>query len=198
MTSSITIWFRVIDQIRKFHNAPVPCPTLLHPEQKYAHFCSEGCIVGYGTGALWDGFLRLVCCPVPYYVYPVAMLCPVSRRYLHNFPARILVYMSALTVAVTDTCREKSEVWKTLTDLHCMGDIYNKPRIIALTYVIYQLLPLSLIYLAIAMFVFGDTLFTIIILSFCCMWYIVYIVSNDGYTDVRSTNIREYKHLITG
>ena len=25
-----------------------------HSEQKYAHFCSEWCIVGYGAGALWD------------------------------------------------------------------------------------------------------------------------------------------------
>ena len=25
-----------------------------HSEQKCAHFCSEWCIVGYGTGALWD------------------------------------------------------------------------------------------------------------------------------------------------
>ena len=36
------------------HNAPVPHPTVHHSEQKCAHFCSEWCIVGYGTGALWD------------------------------------------------------------------------------------------------------------------------------------------------
>ena len=36
------------------HNAPVPHPTMHHSEQKCAHFCSEWCIVGYGTGALWD------------------------------------------------------------------------------------------------------------------------------------------------
>ena len=43
-----------IDQIHKSHNAPVPYPTMHHSEQKCAHFCSEWCIVGYGTGALWD------------------------------------------------------------------------------------------------------------------------------------------------
>ena len=36
------------------HNLPVPYPTMHHSEQKCAHFCSEWCIVGYGTGALWD------------------------------------------------------------------------------------------------------------------------------------------------
>ena len=37
-----------IDQFHKYHNAPVPYPTIR------PHFCSELCIVGYGTGALWD------------------------------------------------------------------------------------------------------------------------------------------------
>ena len=45
-----------IDQINKSHSAPVPYPTMLHLEQKCAHFCSEWCIVGYGTGAQWDLF----------------------------------------------------------------------------------------------------------------------------------------------
>ena len=43
-----------IEQIHKSHNAPIPYPMMHHSEQKYAHFCSEWCIVGYGTGALWD------------------------------------------------------------------------------------------------------------------------------------------------
>ena len=43
-----------MDQFHKSHNAPVPYPTMHHSEQKCAHFCSEWCIVGYGTGALWD------------------------------------------------------------------------------------------------------------------------------------------------
>ena len=33
----------------KSQNAPVPYPTMHHSE----HFCSEWCIVGYGTGASW-------------------------------------------------------------------------------------------------------------------------------------------------
>ena len=31
----------VIDQINKSQNAPVPYPTMLHSEQRCAHFCSE-------------------------------------------------------------------------------------------------------------------------------------------------------------
>ena len=38
----------------KCQHAPVPYPTMLHSEQKCAHFCSEWNIVGYGTGACWD------------------------------------------------------------------------------------------------------------------------------------------------
>ena len=33
---------------------------MLHSEQKYAHFCSEWSIVGYGTGAFWDLWIRSV------------------------------------------------------------------------------------------------------------------------------------------
>ena len=36
--------------------APVPYPTMHNSEQKCVHFCSEWCIVGYGTGALWDSW----------------------------------------------------------------------------------------------------------------------------------------------
>ena len=43
-----------IDQAHKSQNAPVPHPTMRHSEQKCAHFCSECCIVGYGTSAFWD------------------------------------------------------------------------------------------------------------------------------------------------
>ena len=32
-------------------NANIPCPTMLHSEQKYAQFCSKWSSVGYGTGA---------------------------------------------------------------------------------------------------------------------------------------------------
>ena len=42
------------NQMHRSHNAPVPCPTMRHSKQKCAHFCSEWCIVGDGTGALWD------------------------------------------------------------------------------------------------------------------------------------------------
>ena len=44
----------IIDQFHKSQNAPVPYTTMLHSEQKYAHFCPEWSIVGYGTGAFWD------------------------------------------------------------------------------------------------------------------------------------------------
>ena len=43
-----------IDLTHKSQKAPVPYPTMLHSEQKCAHFCSEWSIVWYGTGAFWD------------------------------------------------------------------------------------------------------------------------------------------------
>ena len=43
-----------IDLIHKSQNVPVPYPTMLHSEQKCAHFCSEWSIAGYGTGTFWD------------------------------------------------------------------------------------------------------------------------------------------------
>ena len=49
-----------MDQFHKSHNAPVPYPTMHHSEQKCAHFCSEWCIVGYGTGALCDLWIRSI------------------------------------------------------------------------------------------------------------------------------------------
>ena len=52
----MSLW---IDLIHKSHSAPVPYPTMLHSEQKCAHFCSEWSIVEYGTGAFWD-FVKLV------------------------------------------------------------------------------------------------------------------------------------------
>ena len=38
----------------QIHKCTVPYPTMHNSEQKFAHSCSELCIVGYGTGALWD------------------------------------------------------------------------------------------------------------------------------------------------
>ena len=46
--------YSLIDLFHKSQNAPVPYPTMLHSEQKCAHFCSEWSIVGYGRGAFWD------------------------------------------------------------------------------------------------------------------------------------------------
>ena len=61
-TSLLTVF--VIDQFYKSHNASVPYPTMHHSEQKCAHFCSEWCIVGYGTDALWDLWISSIG-PVP-------------------------------------------------------------------------------------------------------------------------------------
>ena len=53
-------WSVSIDQFHKSQNALVPYPILLHSEQKCAHFCSEWSIVGYGTGAFWDLWIRSI------------------------------------------------------------------------------------------------------------------------------------------
>ena len=50
----------MINQSYKSYNAPVAYPTMHHSEQKCSHFCSEWCIVGYGTGALWDLWIRSI------------------------------------------------------------------------------------------------------------------------------------------
>ena len=36
------------------NNAPDPYPTVHHSIQKWTHFYSKLCIVGYGRGAFWD------------------------------------------------------------------------------------------------------------------------------------------------
>ena len=48
------------EQSHKSHNAPVSYPTMQHSGQKCAHFCSEYCTVGYGTGALRDLWIRSI------------------------------------------------------------------------------------------------------------------------------------------
>ena len=82
-----------IDLIQKSHNAPVPYPTMQHSEQKCAHFCSECCIVGYETGALWDfwnwsiDWLRYnwYCCIFDTWVYFT------NRDYLNSIEVRALI-----------------------------------------------------------------------------------------------------------
>ena len=51
----VGIWLSLArDQSHKSHNAPVPHPQMHHSEHKCTHFCSEWCIVEYGTCVLWD------------------------------------------------------------------------------------------------------------------------------------------------
>ena len=49
LTHNSSLWS--ID-LHKIHNATVSYPTMHHSEQKCAHFCSEWCIVRYGTDAV--------------------------------------------------------------------------------------------------------------------------------------------------
>ena len=49
-----------MDLLHKSHNVPGQYPTMHHSEQKCAHFCSELCILGYGTGTLWDLWIRCI------------------------------------------------------------------------------------------------------------------------------------------
>ena len=62
------------DLIHKSHNAPVLYPSMYHSEQKCVHFCSEWCIVGYGTCIV--GFVRLV-------LYLVSLISN-RQSYCHN------------------------------------------------------------------------------------------------------------------
>ena len=54
------MWPDVIHQFKKSQNAPDPYPTMLHSEQKCAHFSSEWSIVGYDTGAFLDLWIRSI------------------------------------------------------------------------------------------------------------------------------------------
>ena len=47
-----------IEQPHKSQNAPVPRSKIHHSEQNCAHLCSEWCIGGYGTDALWHLWIR--------------------------------------------------------------------------------------------------------------------------------------------
>ena len=49
-----------MDKFPKSQNAPVPYPTMLHSDQKCAHFWSEWSIVGYGTSTFWDLWIRSI------------------------------------------------------------------------------------------------------------------------------------------
>ena len=62
------VYSSIIDQFHKSQNAIVPYPTMLHSEQKCAHFCSEWSIMAYGTGAFWDLWIRSIvhCLPSCY------------------------------------------------------------------------------------------------------------------------------------
>ena len=51
----------VIELIHKSLNAPVLYPTMLHSEQKCAHFCSKWNVVGYETSTFWDLWHWAIC-----------------------------------------------------------------------------------------------------------------------------------------
>ena len=51
---------QVINQYHKSHNTHVPYPMMHHSERKWAHFCSEWCIVGSVTGEVWDVWIRSI------------------------------------------------------------------------------------------------------------------------------------------
>ena len=55
---SRTNWCGIVDQFHKSQNAPVPYPTMLDSEKKCGHFCFEWSIVGYGTGAFLDLWIK--------------------------------------------------------------------------------------------------------------------------------------------
>ena len=67
-----------IDQVHKSQNAPAPYPTMLHSEQKCAHFCSEQGIMGYGTGAFWDLWMWFIAMEMPSVRLGQGALCLVN------------------------------------------------------------------------------------------------------------------------
>ena len=57
---SASMCYSPIDHFHNSQNAPVTYPTMLHSEQKCGHFCSEWSIVGYGTGAFRELWIRSI------------------------------------------------------------------------------------------------------------------------------------------
>ena len=84
LSSSVYQWQQ------KSHNAPLPYLIIHHSEQKCAHFCSEWCIVGYGTGALVD---LQICFNVNFYPRPVLAFGYCHRLRLCVCPC-VCVYQS--------------------------------------------------------------------------------------------------------
>ena len=64
MIANVGAYWR-IDQSNKFHDAPVPYPTLYLSEQKCSHVFSEWSTVVYGKGALTNSLIRSIGQPVP-------------------------------------------------------------------------------------------------------------------------------------
>ena len=62
-----------IDKFHKSQNAPfhmMAYPTMLQLEQKYADFCFEWSIMGYGTDAFWDMWIRSIHKYTPWNMQP--------------------------------------------------------------------------------------------------------------------------------
>ena len=83
-----------MDLMHKSQYAPVPYPTMQHSEQKCTHFCSEWCIVGYGTGAFWD-FFSIFKSPLSAVLGQTSYIGPKCIRLTSLYRQLLLVLISA-------------------------------------------------------------------------------------------------------
>ena len=102
--SFIEIWFS-IDLIHKSHNAPVPYLTMLHSEQKCAHFCSEWSIVRYGTSA----FYRI--CEIYLLCYEY-FACPIRDIFYLRLP--FVFFLLLIFVSLQSPFHNWRKEWKIL------------------------------------------------------------------------------------
>ena len=93
-----------IEQFHKFKNATVPYLRMLHSEQKCAHFCSEWSLLGYGTSAFWDLWIRSIVCYHSILIAPQWVSMPHNLHYLLLAPILNSVPSRGCIEVNTDVC----------------------------------------------------------------------------------------------
>ena len=113
----VVVWCR--SQIHKSHHAPVSYPTMHHSEQKRARFCSEWCILGYRTGALWGLWYWFI----PFVSFKVTSLGMGQSYDCFSANEATLNYMSAkfklIHIEEQRKHYKKTRHNKTVVTIHC-------------------------------------------------------------------------------
>ena len=99
-----------INQINKSHNALVLYPTMHHSEQKCAYFCSEWCIVGYETSALWNLWDWSI--PALFMMVSAMLSCHTICHHHHTFSTSLQRWMMTQLWLCANPLRAKAGVYR--------------------------------------------------------------------------------------